>query len=90
MRMVPFFEIAKSKGCTPAQLALAWMHSRGADVFPIPGTKSVVRLEENAGAYRVFEALTDAEIKAIESAVLPTVGDRYPADNMSLVYNARV
>ena len=89
-RMAPFFEIAKAKGCTPAQLALAWVHSRGNDVFPIPGTKSSTRLEENVAAFSVFETLSEAEINAIESAILPSVGDRYHSDNMSLVYNARL
>src|SRR5207247_5368917 len=43
-------EIAREKGCTPAQLALAWLLNRGADIVPIPGTKQRRRLEENVGA----------------------------------------
>src|SRR6185369_8624417 len=42
--------LAEAKGCTPAQLALAWLLSRGEDVVPIPGTRSAARLEENAAA----------------------------------------
>lgn len=51
-RIQRFYDIAKRKGCTPAQLALAWVHSQGDDVFPIPGTKSSSRIIENAGADR--------------------------------------
>src|SRR5262249_49768684 len=42
--------IAKEKGCTPAQLALAWLLAQGPDVIPIPGTKQIARLEENLAA----------------------------------------
>ena len=45
-------EIARAKGATPAQLALAWLLARGRDIVPIPGTKRVDRLEENVGALR--------------------------------------
>src|SRR4029077_9845951 len=45
--------IAKEKGCTPAQLALAWLLAQGPDVIPIPGTKRIARLEENLGALDV-------------------------------------
>jgi len=59
-------EIAAAKGCTPAQLALAWLLSRGEDVVPIPGTKSRVRLEENARSLDVV--LTADELARIEEA----------------------
>ena len=71
-------ELAREKGCTPAQLALAWLHARGAEVVPIPGTKSRARLEENVGALAV--ALTAEDLARIE-AVAPrgfTAGARYP------------
>jgi len=71
-------EIAREKGCTPAQLALAWLHAQGADVVPIPGTKNRARLEENAGALAV--TLSPADLARIE-AVAPkgfTAGPRYP------------
>ena len=45
--------MASKKGCAPGQLALAWVHAQGGDVFPIPGTKRVKYLEENAGAVDV-------------------------------------
>jgi aryl-alcohol dehydrogenase-like predicted oxidoreductase len=70
-------EIAAEKGCTPAQLALAWVLSRGDDVVPIPGTKRRSYLEENAAAVDV--ALTDADVARLEAAFPVGVaqGDRY-------------
>ncbi|MFN7988431.1 MAG: aldo/keto reductase [Thermoanaerobaculia bacterium] len=71
-------EIAREKGCTPAQLALAWVHAQGTDVVPIPGTKTRARLEENVGALAV--RLTKADLARID-AVAPkgfTAGPRYP------------
>jgi aryl-alcohol dehydrogenase-like predicted oxidoreductase len=76
-------EIAREKGVTPSQLALAWLLSRGPEVVPIPGTKHVRYLEENAAATRV--ELTPGEIERIEE-VAPAgaaAGDRYA--NMSSV-----
>ena len=43
-------KLADQKGCTPGQLALAWVMAQGDDIVPIPGTKRVVYLEENVGA----------------------------------------
>lgn len=68
-------DIAARKGCTPAQLALAWLLSRGDDIFPIPGTKSAARAVENARAADVV--LTPQDIAAIEAAVPEAEGDRY-------------
>src|SRR4029078_48300 len=45
--------IAKKKGCTPAQLAIAWLLSQGSDVIPIPGSTRPERVEENAAAARI-------------------------------------
>jgi aryl-alcohol dehydrogenase-like predicted oxidoreductase len=77
-------EIAQEKGCTPGQLALAWLLSRGEDVVPIPGTKRLRYLEENLAAADV--ALTDDELARIDAAapVGVTAGDRYP--DMSTVH----
>lgn len=78
-------EISREKGCTPAQLALAWLHAQGADVVPIPGTKSRARLEENVGALRV--SLSPADLARIE-AVAPkgfTAGPRYPEMAMKAI-----
>jgi aryl-alcohol dehydrogenase-like predicted oxidoreductase len=59
--------LAGEKGCTPGQLALAWVLAQGDDVAPIPGTKRVAYLEENVGALRVH--LTGDELEALETAV---------------------
>jgi aryl-alcohol dehydrogenase-like predicted oxidoreductase len=78
-------EIAGAKGCTPAQLALAWGLAQGADIVPIPGTKHVRYLEENLGALQV--RLTADELRRIE-AVFPqgvTAGQRYPDRGMRFV-----
>jgi aryl-alcohol dehydrogenase-like predicted oxidoreductase len=78
-------ELAAEIGCTPAQLALAWLLHQGDDIAPIPGTRRVNRLEENAAAADI--ELTDAQLKAIADAV-PTdqvAGDRYDAQMMNLV-----
>lgn len=48
-----FKRLAGQKGCTPGQLAIAWLLAQGPDVIPIPGTKKVKYLEENVGALRV-------------------------------------
>jgi len=67
-------EIAQDKGCTPAQLALAWVLAQGDDLAPIPGTKRVSRLEENVAA----DALVlSADQLARLTAIAPPVGDRY-------------
>ncbi len=70
-------EIAEEKGVTPAQLALAWVHHRGEDVVPIPGTKRRRYLEENVAATRI--RLTDDDLRRIDEAAPPGVaaGDRY-------------
>ena len=69
--------LARSKNCTPGQLALAWVLAQGDDVVPIPGTKRVRFLEENVAAAAV--SLTADELGAIESAVPreAVVGERY-------------
>ena len=70
-------KLAEAKGCTPGQLALAWVLAQGDDVAPIPGTKRIQYLEENAGAADV--SLTDDDLRALEDAVPrdAVVGDRY-------------
>lgn len=72
-------KIAECKGCTPAQLALAWLLARGDEVVPIPGTKSRTRLEENAAAARIV--LSPDEISELGEAIPigAAVGARYPA-----------
>jgi aryl-alcohol dehydrogenase-like predicted oxidoreductase len=70
-------ELAAAHGCTPGQLALAWVHAQGQDVFPIPGTKRVKYLEENAAAFNV--QLSKADLEALEAAVPhdQVEGERY-------------
>ncbi|MFW6866720.1 aldo/keto reductase [Nocardioides sp. CPCC 206347] len=60
-------EIAAQHGCTPGQLALAWVLAQGEDVVPIPGTKRVKYLEENIGAADLV--LTEADLAALADAV---------------------
>ena len=79
-------EIARKKGCTPGQLALAWLLAQGDDIVPIPGTKRKARLLENLGALSV--ELTAAELAQI-SAAIPVgsaAGSRYPEAQMKSVY----
>ncbi len=77
--------IAKRKGVTPAQLALAWLLAQKPWIVPIPGTTKLHRLEENAGAAEI-ELSTD-DLSEIESAVsgVPIQGARYSADRQKLV-----
>jgi len=70
-------ELAGEKGATPGQVALAWVQSRGEDVVPIPGTKRVRYLEENAAA--VDLELTYEDLRRLDEtfAVGAAAGDRY-------------
>lgn len=70
-------DIAKTKGCTTAQLALAWLLAQGDDIFPIPGTTKVHRLVENLGSLSV--TLTPEEEKAIREIAQGAVGGRFQA-----------
>ncbi len=78
-------EVARTKGCTPGQLALAWVLAQGEDIIPIPGTKRRKFLEENVGAAAVV--LTPAELAEIDRILPPAafLGDRYPAEGMRAV-----
>jgi aryl-alcohol dehydrogenase-like predicted oxidoreductase len=78
--------IAKEKGCTPAQLALAWLLAQGKDIVPIPGTKRKERLDENLGALAV--RLSAADVARIGAAIPPgaAAGLRYPEGAMKRVY----
>ncbi|CAN6227648.1 unnamed protein product, partial [Urochloa humidicola] len=58
-------EMARRKGCTPSQLALAWVHHQGSDVCPIPGTTKIVNFEQNVRALSV--KLTPDEMSELES-----------------------
>jgi aryl-alcohol dehydrogenase-like predicted oxidoreductase len=77
--------LAHSKGCTPSQLALAWLLAQGDHIVPIPGTSSIERLEENAGAVKV--TLSKSDLAAIE-AIAPkgaASGQRYAPAMMEMV-----
>lgn len=77
--------MARQKGCTPSQLALAWVMAQGEFIFPIPGTKHMKYLEENAGALDV--ALTQEELAEIDNIAPKGVaaGLRYPESAMGTV-----
>lgn len=77
--------LAAAKGCTPAQLALAWVLAQGEDIVPIPGTKRVRYLEDNLGALDVKLTDADAEHIRAEVAAVPIVGERYQPRMMELV-----
>ncbi len=71
-------DMAKEKGATAAQLALAWVLAQGNDIVPIPGTRSIQRLEENCGSLNI-ELSPDDLARLNEMAPIgATAGDRYP------------
>jgi aryl-alcohol dehydrogenase-like predicted oxidoreductase len=78
-------ELAARKGCTTSQLALAWVLAQGPDVVPIPGTKRIKYLEENAAAAGIWLSRTD--IEEIEQAAPSeaVAGERYPEQGMGTV-----
>jgi len=80
-----FAVLAEQKGCTPAQLALAWVLAQGDDIIPIPGTKKRKYLEENAAAADI--TLSKGELQNIETVVnrYPNVGQRYSEGALKLV-----
>jgi aryl-alcohol dehydrogenase-like predicted oxidoreductase len=82
----PLLDMARKKGCTPGQLALAWLLARGRDIVPIPGTKRTQRLEENVAAAGI--ALTAEEVAALQEAIPAgaAAGTRYPVPAMKSVY----
>lgn len=78
-------EVAAGKGCTPAQLALAWVQAQGEDIVPIPGTKRRKYLEENVAALGI--RLTAEDLRRIDE-VAPrgaAVGTRYSEAGMAAV-----
>jgi aryl-alcohol dehydrogenase-like predicted oxidoreductase len=75
LRIVDTVEaVAKETAATPAQVALAWVLAQGQDIVPIPGTKRVSHLEENAAA---ADIVLTAEHLSRLSAIQAPVGDRY-------------
>ncbi len=78
-------ELAATKGCTPGQLALAWVLAQGDDIVPIPGTRRSRNLDENIGALAL--KLSQPELAAIDAIFPPdaVAGARYPARMMELL-----
>jgi aryl-alcohol dehydrogenase-like predicted oxidoreductase len=84
--LLPLQEMATEKGCTPGQIALAWLLAQGDDVLVIPGTKKIERLKENLMALDI--SLNASELSAL-TALFPSdvaSGTRYPAGGMKGVY----
>jgi|ERR1051326_4253079 aryl-alcohol dehydrogenase-like predicted oxidoreductase len=83
-----FQAIAREKGCTASQLALAWLLAKGTDIVPIPGTKRRKYLQENTAAAAIN--LTTDEVRKIEAAIPAeaVAGARYPEDMMKRVDRA--
>jgi aryl-alcohol dehydrogenase-like predicted oxidoreductase len=75
-------DIAADVGATPAQVALAWLLAKGPDIVPIPGTKRVARLEENAGADTVE---LSAEQMARLDGLTPAAGDHHSAAQLQWI-----
>jgi len=80
-----FASLAADKGCTPAQLALAWVLAQGSDIIPIPGTKRRKYLLDNAGALDVTLAKKDFEDIDQLLKRFPNIGARYNEANSKLV-----
>ncbi len=80
--LAPIRALADAKGCSPAQIALAWVLAKGNDIVPIPGTKHPEYLEANAEAAEI--ALTDDEVGRLDRAIPPgaAAGTRYPPGGM--------
>jgi aryl-alcohol dehydrogenase-like predicted oxidoreductase len=76
------FSVAKDVGATPAQVALAWLLSKGDDIAPIPGTKRVARLEENIAADGV--TLTAEQLAKLDNTT-PALGDHHNAAQMQMI-----
>jgi aryl-alcohol dehydrogenase-like predicted oxidoreductase len=83
--LAPFEALARVAGCTPAQLALAWLLARGEQVLPIPGTTSRAHLRENLGAAAV--TLAPATLAQLDALFEPRAiaGNRYGAQSQSEV-----
>ena len=76
--------LAKDKGATPSQVAIAWVMSKGEHIVPIPGTKKISRIEENLGSLNVsFTSEEMAEISARLDSITIT-GARYPEEHMKI------
>jgi len=77
-------EMAIKKGCSPSQLALAWVLHQGNDVAPIPGTTKIENLNQNIGALSV--QLNPHDISELESIASTVKGERLPSGSMALTW----
>lgn len=75
-------ELAEHKGCTPAQLSLAWLLAQGQDIVPIPGTKQLHYLEENVVAASITLSVDEQRQLEKATASLPVIGERYTSEGM--------
>src|SRR5258707_365474 len=85
-RIIPLLrELAKQKGATPGQIALAWLLHKGPDIVPIPGTTRRTHLEDNVGAAAV--SLSGEEMSRLNAALSPenVAGPRYTEKQMATV-----
>lgn len=75
-------ELASARGCTPGQIAIAWLLAQGDDIIPIPGTRRRARVDENVGAASVV--LGPADLERLDAAFPPgaAAGERYTAEGM--------
>lgn len=80
--IAPIEALARAKGCTPAQIALAWVLAQGDNVLPIPGSKRIEHLNLNVAATEI--SLSDAEIQELYDSIPPDfiAGSRYPDAQM--------
>ncbi len=78
-------ELAAEKGCSAAQLALAWLLARGEDIVAIPGSRRPEHAEDNLGALEL--RLTDGDLERIETTIPDASGERYHAAGMKVIDN---
>ena len=77
-------EVAAERECTPGQVALAWVHAQGKDVFPIPGTRRVSSFEENGAAF--YTTLTEKDMSKLNGIADRIKGNRFPKRLMSWTF----
>ena len=80
--------LAAQVGCTPAQLSLAWLLAQGKDVFPIPGSKTVARVQENCSSWGLH--LSPETLAKLQALDLAAAGNRYGEAGMKAVFETRM
>ena len=83
----PVKAMAAQKGCSPAQISLAWLLAQGDDIVPIPGTRRIDHLEANAEAADIRLSEVDVALLKTQIPAGSTEGDRYPAGALKRVYH---